>query len=59
MDEADADGDGSPKKPKWAEEKGITPKWADPDDSDPKKKAKLKKESRKVTKYEIRKINPS
>ena len=44
LSEADKDGDGSPAKPKWAKEKGITPKWADPDDDDPKKKAELQKE---------------
>ncbi|MEL0097964.1 MAG: hypothetical protein VW907_00245 [Opitutae bacterium] len=44
LSEADKDGDGSPEKPKWAKEKGITPKWADPDDSDPDKKAELDEE---------------
>jgi hypothetical protein len=51
MEEVDKDKDGSPAKPKWAEEKGITPKWADPDDNDPKKTAKLKKESKHLPQY--------
>ena len=43
LNEADKDKDGSPAKPKWANKDNI-PKWADPDDNDPKVVAPLDEE---------------